>query len=106
MLIAAAQAPVAAPIEEEVVVIGQRVRRISYRVGKDRRTGKVACELLRGSGDALLDTRVCEMARRCTPANVTNKDRKRVMACVKAGEQKIIAQRAAERRVNRAKTGG
>lgn len=101
-----AQSAVAPTFEEEVIVTAQRVRKISYRVGLNRRTKRIECKLLKSSGDRTLDARICEMARACTPANVTNKDRAQVLACIKPRENVIIAERAAERRAERARTGG
>ncbi len=106
LLLLAAQAEVAPTFEEEVIVTAQRVRRISYRVGLDRKTKRIECRLLKSSGDPILDARICDMARACTPARVTNKDRAKVLACITPREKAIIRERAAERRAERARTGG
>ncbi|MDB5671273.1 MAG: hypothetical protein JWO25_2232 [Alphaproteobacteria bacterium] len=50
---------------DEIVVIGQRVRRVRLTTRRDRRTGAQTCAIKRSSGDPAIDGAMCEAALSC-----------------------------------------
>ncbi len=58
------QAPVAPP-EEDIVVLGRRLRAIRIVTKADRRTGKTMCRVRRSSGYPTLDAEICAIALDC-----------------------------------------
>ena len=88
-----------APVEDrELVVVAERMRKIKYTIGRDKKSGAMVCRIRKSSGDARLDGRICELARGCIPANARRQDGDRIGACIEAGGRPIIAEFAAERR--------
>lgn len=69
MLVAAlallVQAPVTPP-EEDIVVLGRKLRSIAVVTKPDRRTGKMVCRVKRSSGYPTLDAEVCTIALDCS----------------------------------------
>lgn len=64
--LALAAAPEASPppAENDIVVIGQRVRKIRFRLKTDK-AGKAVCRIKRSSGDSEIDGLACDAARAC-----------------------------------------
>ncbi len=60
-------APPASTPDDEIVVIGQRLRNIRIMAKRDRRTGIKRCVLKPTTGDPLLDTGVCQAYSACVP---------------------------------------
>lgn len=58
------QTPVTPP-EEDLVVLGRRLRAIRVVTKADRRTGKTVCRVRRSSGYPTLDAEVCAIALDC-----------------------------------------
>lgn len=54
----------AAPAEEDIVVLGQRLIGVEVFVGKDAK-GKFTCDLNRSTGNAQLDAALCKTASTC-----------------------------------------
>jgi hypothetical protein len=88
----ASAAPPAA--ENDIVVIGQKVRKLKFRIRLDA-AGKVVCRITRSSGDAEIDSLACAAARPCvTPDIVTEAA---MTACLEPRWARLPAQ-IAERR--------
>jgi hypothetical protein len=94
--------PAAAPPppaeDPELVVVAQKVRKMRYRIGTDRKTGAAFCKIGRSSGDARIDARICALAKACVPAKPTKDDAEPVRLCIETSVGKVIAEFAAERR--------
>lgn len=54
---------------DEVVVNGERIRRLEIKVSRDRKTKAVGCRLKRPSGDPKLDAAICAEAVACDEAS-------------------------------------
>jgi hypothetical protein len=96
LLVAAQPAAVEAPPpENDIVIIGQRVRKLKFRIKSDK-AGRVACRITRSSGDSEIDRLACDTARPCvrpdivTPAAMT--------ACLEPRWAQLVAQIAKRRR--------
>ena len=50
--------------ENDIVIIGQRVRKLKFRLKTDK-TGQAVCRIKRSSGDPDIDSLGCEAARAC-----------------------------------------
>ena len=61
---AASPAP---PSDDEIVVIGQRLRNIRITAKRDRRTGAKRCVLKPTTGDPLFDAGICQAYLACVP---------------------------------------
>jgi hypothetical protein len=73
----------AAPSEQEIVVMAQRMHLIRVSMRAPRRDGRLVltqCRVTRGSGNAELDAVPCEAARQCIAGNPA--DRRALEACV------------------------
>ncbi len=68
---AAPPAPTASTPDEEIVVIGQRLRNIRITAKRDRRTGVKRCVLKPSTGDPQLDTGICQAYSACVPTSRT-----------------------------------
>lgn len=58
----------AAPVEpspEEVVIIGERMRRLKLSTKTDRKTGVTRCVIKRSSGDQGFDAAICQGTLSC-----------------------------------------
>lgn len=73
--VAAAHAP-----PDDVVVIGERIRRLKLTTKTDRKTGTTRCIVKRGSGDPSLDATMCDAVRSCA---ATARTSQAMEACVK-----------------------
>jgi hypothetical protein len=60
----------AAP-SDEIVVIGERMRRIRVVTRRDRKTGRQRCIVRRSSGDDALDAAVCTATLACAETETT-----------------------------------
>jgi hypothetical protein len=84
--------------ENDIVVIGERVRKIKFRIRSDQ-AGKISCRITRSSGDPEIDGLACDAARPCvrpdivTPAAMT--------ACLESRWTQLPAQIAERRRLAR-----
>lgn len=68
-LILLATQPAAAAAEpasaaNDIVIIGQKVRKLKFRLKADK-AGKVTCRIKRSSGDPEIDALACHAARAC-----------------------------------------
>lgn len=109
VLLAAAQAvPTAeAPLENEIVVMAERLRRIRISPGVTIRKGTVAqtsaCKVKRSSGDAALDALACDAVTLC--ASRPAPSRKIFNTCVEDEAIASIRRLLAERRAQAAPAG-
>jgi hypothetical protein len=98
LLLAAQPAPAAvqpSPSENDIVVIGQKVRKVKFRVKADK-AGNAVCRITRSSGDSEIDALACEAGRAC--AHSTSQSA--MIACI-TPRWKQIATQVAERRRQR-----
>jgi hypothetical protein len=51
--------------EQEIFVIGKRLRSVRFHMKRDRKTMAGSCRITRKSGDLMLDAMVCEAAVAC-----------------------------------------
>jgi len=73
MIIAAALLLIAQPpseaaetqADQEIVVIGQRLAKVRFKMKRDRKTKLGSCRITRSSGDAALDAMACDAAVAC-----------------------------------------
>lgn len=83
MMVAGAEPPSAgdsarAP-EEDIVVVGQRMKRIRVDTRRDRKTGVTRCTVRRSSGDTALDSSFCEAVLACA---ATETKKEGMIACM------------------------
>ncbi|QAY75990.1 hypothetical protein [Sphingosinicella sp. BN140058] len=57
--------PPPSPRDPEIMVTGQRLKRIRVETRRDPKTGMVRCRVKRTSGDPALDGRVCDAVLTC-----------------------------------------
>lgn len=67
------------PSREEIVVVGERMRRMKLVTRTDRKTGLTRCVFKRRSGDAAFDTLMCDAILTCAR---TVKTRPQMEACI------------------------
>jgi hypothetical protein len=60
-----AASAVDAQADQEIVVIGQRLKKVKMKVKRDRKTMLGSCRITRSTGDAILDKMVCDAAVAC-----------------------------------------
>jgi hypothetical protein len=98
LLLAAQPAPAAdvqpGAMENDIVVIGQRVRKLKFRIKLDK-AGRVACRITRSSGDPEIDRLACDAARPCVRPDTVTKAA--MTACLEPRWAELPA-RIAERR--------
>lgn len=87
-LMALAAPPVDA-VEDEIVVIGQRMAALSVNVGRDPE-GRYHCSLSDTTGNARLDDRLCRTATKCVRKGAASDES--VKACIDKQKPKLIAQ--------------
>jgi hypothetical protein len=87
--------PEAAPAENDIVVIGQKVRKVKFSV-KTNKAGNAVCRIRRSSGDSEIDALACDAGRAC--AHLTSQAA--MIACI-TPRWKQIATQIAERRRQR-----
>jgi hypothetical protein len=92
---AGAPAPAAASpaVNEDIVIIGQRLTKLKARVS-DRR-GKLQCRVKKSSGDAGLDSAFCAIAIRCVKAKPANAGA--LSACMTRQKDEMMTAMAASR---------
>ncbi|MEA3008822.1 MAG: hypothetical protein QOJ91_514 [Sphingomonadales bacterium] len=83
------------PAENDIVVIGQRVRRIKFRIKLDN-AGRTVCRITRSSGDAEIDGLACDTARPCVRPDIVT--REAMTACLAPRWAKLASDVAARRR--------
>jgi hypothetical protein len=85
--------------EEDIVVIGERLRKVRFRMKRDGKAKVGTCRITRPSGDSLLDEMVCKAAVDCMG------ERKITMAawteCMNPQMKKIAQARRDQRRAAR-----
>ncbi len=93
LMLQQAAAP-SAPPEDEITVIGRRMRAMRFVVKHDRRRGGYRCMVRRSSGDPALDTAICDIGLRCV-RDVTAVSQ--VQGCVRTGLDALPGLYASER---------
>ncbi|HEX8062312.1 MAG TPA: hypothetical protein VF535_03770 [Allosphingosinicella sp.] len=88
----AGAAPAAA--ENDIVIIGEKVRKIKFRIKLDK-AGQAVCRITRSSGDPELDALACDTARPCVRPDIVTKAA--MEACLRPRWAQLPA-RIAERR--------
>jgi sirohydrochlorin ferrochelatase len=86
------------PDEAEIVVIGQRLERISVSIGRDAK-GRYTCGLSESSGNARIDAQLCKTSANCVRKGASTGDA--VAACLtkrKAGLFDAFKREMAKRR--------
>ncbi|WP_162875602.1 hypothetical protein [Sphingomonas crusticola] len=92
VLAAPAPAPVTAP-PDEVVVVGERMKRVRVVTRRDRKTGGTRCLVRRTSGDDGLDQAICEATLACAQTETKIEG---MIACLNP-RMAAVAQRFAKR---------
>ncbi|HEX8626412.1 MAG TPA: hypothetical protein VF782_15220 [Allosphingosinicella sp.] len=101
LLLAAQPSPAAVrPVvaENDIVIIGQRVRKIKFRI-KLEKAGKVVCRITRSSGDPEIDSLACDAARPCVRPDIVTKAA--MNACLAPRWTELPAKIAERRRITR-----
>jgi hypothetical protein len=100
LLLVAAQPAVTAAepasAENDIVIIGQRVRKLKFRIKLDK-AGRVVCRITRRSGDPEIDGLACDAARPCVRPDIVTKAA--MNACLEPRWAKLPAQIAERRRI-------
>ncbi len=100
LLLALQDAASASQAPEELVVFGQRMRKLRFRTQRDRKTGAMKCRVLRSSGDVELDRIACDVGNLCA-TSINKDDERALVACFEpklaAGWDALVAQRRAAR---------
>ncbi len=76
------------PTDQEIVVIGQRMKQATYAMKVHRKTKTTQCWITRSSGDPRIDAEICEIAKAC--AFVVPLRRKLVQACMKERKAEFL----------------
>jgi hypothetical protein len=87
--------------ETDIVVIGQRVRKLKFRIKLDKK-GQVVCRITRSSGDTEIDRLACDTARPCVRPDIVTKEA--MTACLVPRWAKLAEQVAARRRAANARS--
>jgi hypothetical protein len=75
----------APPAADDIVVLGERIRKFRFSVRQDEKTGTLTCKIKRKSGDPSLDASLCNEAKICVGQNDSGKPNLAVFeACLKA----------------------
>jgi hypothetical protein len=85
----------ALPAENDIVIIGQRVRKVKFRIKLDK-AGRTVCRITRTSGDPEIDGLACDTARPCVRPDIVTKAA--MTACLEPRWAQLPAQIAARRR--------
>lgn len=96
-----AQAPAASGTEQsevdpEILVIGQKAKKVRIKFRINDRTRAVRCKAVRSSGDKEFDRAMCEVIRRCARVEPLNKDT--VGQCMNRERQNVVREWAAAHR--------
>ena len=75
----ASDAPAPPPDAQEIVVIGERIKRIKVATRQDRKSGLVRCIVKRSSGDRPFDTAFCQAVADCATSAVKPADMEKCM---------------------------
>ncbi|QJU60437.1 hypothetical protein HL653_03740 [Sphingomonas sp. AP4-R1] len=67
------------PAADEIVVLGERMRRLKLATKTDRKTGATTCLFKRRSGDPAFDTLMCDALLACAKTVTT---RSQMEACI------------------------
>jgi hypothetical protein len=94
--LAGAQAASPPAADDDIVIIGRRVRKVKFTIRPDR-AGRQICRIKRSSGDPEIDSLACEAARAC--AGAANGKKEAMLACLTPRWKQIPAQIAARRRM-------
>jgi hypothetical protein len=101
----------AVPItDDEIVVTAQRARNFRYRIGFEGKPRRLACKVLKSTGDKPLDALLCETARSCIPPGIdpnskpTEEQLTLIRTCLNTGESAAVAKRASQLRAERSKS--
>ncbi|HEX8512128.1 MAG TPA: hypothetical protein VF688_03385 [Allosphingosinicella sp.] len=81
--------------ENDIVVIGQKVRKIKFRIKLDK-AGRTVCRITRTSGDSEIDSLACDAARPCVRPDIVTKAA--MTACLEPRWAQLPAQIAERRR--------
>lgn len=81
--------------ENDIVIIGQRVRKLKFRIKLDK-AGRVLCRITKSSGDAEIDGLACDAARPCVRPDIVTEVA--MNACLAPRWVQLPAQIAARRR--------
>lgn len=94
LLVAQPAAAAAEPVspENDIVIIGQRVQKLKFRLKTDK-SGKAVCRIKRSSGDPEIDGLACDAARAC----MHSASEAAMTACLTPRFNQIPAQLAARR---------
>jgi hypothetical protein len=92
----AAAPPEAAPAGNDIVIIGQKVRKVKFSVKADK-AGNPVCRIRRSSGDAEIDALACDAGRACAHSA----SQAAMIACITPRWKQIAAQVAERRRLAR-----
>lgn len=96
LLLAAEPAAAASPPENDIVIIGQRVRKLKFRIKSDK-AGKIVCRITRSSGDSEIDSLACDTARPCVRPDIVTEAA--MNACLEPRFARLPAQIAERRRM-------
>jgi hypothetical protein len=91
-LLAGLQAPprsAAAPSEDPIVIVANRLDRVRFNLSVNRLTGEMKCTLARSSGEPAVDAYMCETARYC--ARTSRKTRAAIEQCITGRKQAYLA---------------
>jgi len=87
LVLAATLQATPAPAEEEIIVIGQRLARLSVFVRQEGR--RMSCSLSESSGNARLDAQLCRAAARCVRDGA--RENEAVRACIDRRKPALLA---------------
>jgi hypothetical protein len=79
---------------EDIVIVGERVRKIRFTIRRNK-AGAVVCRIRRSSGDAEIDALACETAQGCL--GPPGESREAYLACLTPRWKAIPATLAARR---------
>lgn len=92
--------PAATPAvpENDIVIIGRKVRKIRFRIKLDK-AGEVVCRITRSSGDPEIDSLACDVARPCVRPDIVKPAA--MTTCLESRWAQLPARIAERRRVAR-----
>lgn len=92
-VLVAAQAAPSPTTEDDIIVVGERMRELKLKTKTDRRTGALGCVFQRRSGDAVFDATMCDALLACTPVATTRKQMRACMTPPVAAYARMLAER-------------
>jgi hypothetical protein len=84
-----------APAEDPIVITSNRLDAVRFNLSVNRLTGGMKCTVARSSGDAAIDSYMCEVARYC--AQTSRNTRTAIEQCIAERKKAYLARYAAER---------